>query len=180
MLPMKIEYAVPFYENTPDNTHCFQAALRMVLKYFLPDKDYAWEELEVITAKKKDGWTWPIAAMIWLSKNGFEIKDIELFDYQEFSKTGKKYLAEKFGTEVAEAQDKFTDLPQEQRFSADLLNYVHVEMRMPDIDDVRMLLDEGYLLIQYTSQLAASVLTRELLPFSRWQTTYDDHITRHS
>jgi hypothetical protein len=40
--------------------------------------------------------------------------------------------------------------------------------------------ENKYALIQYTSQLAASVLTRELLPFSRWQTTYDDHITRHS
>lgn len=144
---MKVEYPVPFYENTPDNTHCFQAALRMVLKYFLPEQEYSWEELETITVKKKDGWTWPIAAMIWLSKNGFEIKDIELFDYLEFSKEGKKYLTDKFGSEVADAQDTFTDLPQEQRFASELTSYVHVEMRIPNTDDLRTLLTEGYLLI---------------------------------
>jgi uncharacterized membrane protein YhaH (DUF805 family) len=55
--------------------------------------------------------------------------------------------------------------------------YIYVFSSLNRLDDIGV---SRWFLIQYTSQLAASVLTRELLPFSRWQTTYDDHITRHS
>ncbi len=138
---------VPFYANTEDNTHCFQAALRMILKFFQPEKDYSWEKLECITAKVQGQWTWPIAAMIWLSQNGFEVIDIELFDYNKFSLNGKEYLQEMFGLEVAETQDKHSTIEQERKLSVDLLEYVDVQMRIPDFDDLKKLIDEGHLLI---------------------------------
>ena len=50
---------VPFYTNTSDDTHCYQAGLKMILKYFIPDKDFSWEELDKFTAKVEDLWTWP-------------------------------------------------------------------------------------------------------------------------
>jgi hypothetical protein len=144
---MNAQYDVPFYANTADNTHCFQAALKMVLKFFHPHQDYSFEELEKITAKKDGGWTWPIAAMMWLSKNEFDVRDIELFDYEEFAANGKEYLREKFGDEIAEAQDKFTDLVQEQNLSKELAKYVGVKMEIPTVKDIFAFLDVGYLLI---------------------------------
>jgi hypothetical protein len=144
---MNIQYDVPFYANTADNTHCFQAALKMVLTYFSPEHNYSYEELEKMTAKKEGGWTWPIASMIWLSQNGFEVQDIELFDYEEFAEKGKEYLLEKFGNEISEAQDTFSDLEQEQKFSKELSNFVTVQMRTPTTKEIVTFLNEGYLLI---------------------------------
>lgn len=40
---------VPFYSNTPDDTHCFQAVLKMVLKYFQPEKYYSFEQLDKLS-----------------------------------------------------------------------------------------------------------------------------------
>ena len=42
---------VPFFPNTADNTHCLQAVLKMILKYFEPQKDYSFEELNILSDK---------------------------------------------------------------------------------------------------------------------------------
>ncbi len=76
---------VPLFAN-PDHTHCFQASLRMVLKYYMPDRDYTWNELDNLTGKKEGLWTWPLFAMIQLKARGFDVIDIEDFDYNKFSK----------------------------------------------------------------------------------------------
>jgi len=52
---MKTE--VPFYPNTEDNTHCLQACLKMVLKYFIQEKEYSYEDLDRVTAKVPGLWT---------------------------------------------------------------------------------------------------------------------------
>ncbi|MDB5264907.1 MAG: hypothetical protein JWN64_478 [Parcubacteria group bacterium] len=119
----------------------------MVLKFFNREKDYSWKELERITAKVEGQWTWPIAAMIWLSESGYEVVDIELFDYEKFSLEGKGYLQEMFGNEIAEAQDKHTSLEQEQKLSKKLLKYVDVRVRIPDLSDLKKFIDDGYLVI---------------------------------
>lgn len=90
---MKNAKKVPFYSNTPDDTHCYQAALKMVLKFFLPNKDYSWQELEKLTAKEEGLWTWPTQGLMSLYKMGFKIIDIEDFDIQEFIKV-RKWLIE--------------------------------------------------------------------------------------
>jgi len=43
---------IPFYPN-PDNTHCFQAVIKMILKYYFPKEEYSWKELEKLTGKKE-------------------------------------------------------------------------------------------------------------------------------
>ncbi len=42
---------IPYYKN-PDENNCYQAALKIVLKHFLPLKEFSWEELDQLTAKK--------------------------------------------------------------------------------------------------------------------------------
>ena len=101
---------VPFYSNTSDDMHCFQAVFRMVLKFFLPEKDLSWRELDKMTAKKKNLWTWPMQGLLNLKKMGFEIVQIEDFDYEKFSREGEKYLVKELGREVGEAQIKHSDI----------------------------------------------------------------------
>ena len=70
---MKINYSVPLYGNTKDDTHCFQAAIKMVMKYFWPKRSFTWKQLERMTAKIEGLWTWQYAGLIWMQDHGFEI-----------------------------------------------------------------------------------------------------------
>ena len=144
---MNTSFPVPFYPNTPDNTHCFQACLRMVLKYFQPDKDYSWKELEVISAKKEGLWTWPTAAMMWMKNRGFDVKDIEMFDYDEFVKDGEKYLRKLYGTEAGNEQIKHSDIAQEIDYAKQFLKLNAVTKEIPTKETLKELLKEKYLLM---------------------------------
>lgn len=140
-----VDYNVPFYSNTPDDTHCFQAALKMILKYFWPDKDFTWEELEKITGKKEGLWTWPMAGMLWLKNNNFDVKNIEVFDYKKFIESPAQYLIDTYGKEVGEAQIKHSDLSQEIEYAKEFLRKISTENRIPTLDDIKKLLSNGYL-----------------------------------
>jgi len=111
---------VPFYENT-DHTHCFQAVFRMILKYYWPDRDFSWEELEKITAKVDGLWTWPTAGMLWLYENGFEIHHVETFDYAKFVDKGSDYLIDLFGKKVGQEQIDHSDLAQEIEYAKQIV-----------------------------------------------------------
>lgn len=143
---MKIDKDVPFYAN-PDDTHCFQAALKMIMKYFWPDKDFSWKKLEKITAKVEGLWTWPTAGLIWLRERGFEIKNIEPFDYKKFIRFGSRYLLKKYGEEVGKAQIKHSDIEQERILAQKFIKMIDTQKSIPKLDDIKNLLSEGYLII---------------------------------
>lgn len=140
------ERKVPFFPN-PDDTHCFQASIRMVLKYFTPNQNYDWEVLDELTGKKKDLWTWPMYAMTQLKEKGFDVVSIEDFDYNRFSREGEPYIMERFGQEVGLAQIQNSDIPYEMKNAELLLKHCKFEQRLPDLQDINMLLKNGYLLI---------------------------------
>ncbi|MFZ1075180.1 MAG: hypothetical protein WAN50_02295 [Minisyncoccia bacterium] len=117
------------------------------LKYFLPEKDFSWDELERITAKPRGKWTWPVAAMLWLVENGFEIKDIETFDYGRFVQEREKYLLETYGEEVAAAQIRNSDIEQERDLSAEFIKKISYSQSMPGENDLKSLLEQGFLCI---------------------------------
>lgn len=141
-----IRFNVPFYPN-PDETHCLQSSLRSVLKYFVPEREYSWRELEEFTAKKKDMWTWPIQSMIKLKKMGFEVVDMEDFDYESFSKEGKNYLISKFGKKVGEIQAENSDLKQEMRFAMEFIKLFGNKFELPETDDIKEFIRKGYLVL---------------------------------
>ena len=141
-----LNYPVPFYENTSDNTHCFQACLKMVLKYFFPEEDYSWKYLEKISAKVPGKWTWSMAALIWLANKDIEIKNIEIFDYKKFIDKKEDYLLEFYGKEVAKKQIENSSIPQEIEFSKKFIKEADIEMKSPDISDIKALLDRGFLI----------------------------------
>lgn len=136
---------VPFYSNTPDDTHCFQAVIRMVLKYFLPDQKYSWKQLEKMTAKKKGLWTWSMQGLMNLKKIGFDVVNMEDFDYKRFSKEGGKYLIERLGKEVGKAQIKHSDISQEMRIAKKFIKVFGEKTVLPTISDIKKFLKKGYL-----------------------------------
>jgi len=138
---------VPFYANTPDDTHCYQAALRSVLKYFIPNKEYTWKELDQMTAKKEGMWTWPTQGLMNLHKLGFEVIVIESFDIEAFVKSGREYLLKEYGKKVADEQIKYSDIPQERALYKEFLKYSKYQKRCPTIEDIKRFVKKGYLVI---------------------------------
>lgn len=139
--------SVPFYANTPDDTHCFQASFRMILKYFLPERDFSWEELEKMSAKQPGLSTWPQQMLLNLHHMDFDIVMIEGFDGPAFAREGAGYLKRTFGEKVAEWQIMNSDIPAEQEIYKRLLSTnVKIEVRQPDLDEFKTFLDDGYLI----------------------------------
>lgn len=138
---------VPFFANTPDDTHCFQAAIKMVLKYFEPDNEFSWDQLDAITAKDKELWTWPMAGALWLKDHSYDVSFIEDFDYKTFSEKGEQYLLETMGEEVARAQVAHSNIDQERQYASELLRKVSIEKRIPNLQEIQKYLSDGYLVV---------------------------------
>jgi hypothetical protein len=139
---MNARRSFPFYSNTPDNFHCYQAALRMVLEYFEPNRSYTWEELDQITGHKTP-YTWPFLGLLYCQKLGLHVKTIELFDYQKFAASGYSYLVEKFGALYADTQREYSDLQEEMTNARKFIGLSDVEMRVPTDADLRSAFDAG-------------------------------------
>jgi hypothetical protein len=119
----------------------------MVLKHFIPHENYDWETLDKLTGKKKNLWTWPLYAMARLTEKGFDVVNIEDFDYVRLSKEGEPYIIERFGKEVGTEQIKNSDISYETKNAEPFLKQCHFEQRIPDLKDINKLLKNGYLLI---------------------------------
>jgi len=137
---------VPFYPNL-DETHCFQAVIKMVLKYYFPEEEYSWKELEKLTGKKEGLWTWPLYGMLRLQEKGFDIINMEDFDYRRFIRLGKSYLLERLGREAGTAQIENSDIPFEINNAKQFIKYFNGPPQIPSIDDIKKLLDINYLII---------------------------------
>lgn len=137
---------IPFFSNLPDGTHCFQAALKMVLTFFTR-KEWPFEKLDTLSGKEANLWTWPTQSLLWLLEHGFDVKMIEEFSYEDFAKKGKNYLVEKYGVEVAEAQEAHSRLPREQKLAAKLSKRLNVDYHVPEWEDLIRLFNDNYLII---------------------------------
>lgn len=138
---------IPFYSNTPDNTHCFQACLKMIIEYFWPEDVYDWDKLDEITSKVKGLWTWPMAGLIYMQERGAEVKVIETFDYNSFVEKGEDYLLEKNGKEVADIQIKNSDINGEIKFAKKFIKTIKIKKDIPEIDNLKKMLMKGYIIM---------------------------------
>ncbi|RJO60020.1 hypothetical protein C4544_06670 [candidate division WS5 bacterium] len=134
---------IPFYKN-PDNTHCYQAVIKMLTKYYWPNKNYSWTELDEFTAKQKDKWTYPTAGMLWLSELGVEVKSVENFDYDRFLKKEGDYLIELYGKEVGEECIKNTDVSEELKIVQEFKKKIKYEVRIPELDEIKSLIKDSW------------------------------------
>lgn len=137
---------VPFFGNTDDNTHCYQAVIRMMLNYYLPQEDFSWEKLDKMSAKKKDKWTWPTQMLLNLKKEGFDIIVIDPFDFKTFVQRGEPFLLELWGKEMGEAQIHNSDIEHERALFRLYEKAITAEQRAPTLNDISQLLERGYLI----------------------------------
>lgn len=140
---------IPFYPNTKDNTHCVQAALRSVLKFYFPKKNYSFTYLDRVTAHKKGLWTWNSAPLLFLARRGFQVINIENFNYKRFAQTGEQYLKKTWSKEVFETQKKFSDFQNEQRLARKLVSNknIQLEQRPATLRDLSTLFEKKYIIL---------------------------------
>lgn len=140
---------IPIYKNTKDGTHCFQACLKSVLKFYFPKKAYSFKSLDRLTGHKKGKWTWDTKALIFLSKIGFEVIYISNFDYRKFAKLGEEYLRKHWTDEVYQVQKKFSDFRNEQHLAKKLIKEKKVKLkkRPGTLKDIKTLFAQGYIIL---------------------------------
>lgn len=139
---------VPFYSNTKDNTHCFQACIKIVLKYYFPSEKYSYHQLDKITGKKKNKWTWPMTGILYLCSRGLELVHINKFNYSAFGKSSYSYLKRVWKSKTFyDAQVANSDIPYES-ITAQIYSTKRIhKQRSPNMSDLYKLLSKDYLLI---------------------------------
>ena len=138
---------IPFFPNTGDGTHCFQAAMRMALAVLMPEREFTYDELDRISSKLPGKWTWPTAAMLWMLDNGLDVELVENFDYPRFAEEGGDYLISRYGEEVGRAQIEHSDVERERTFALDFAGRASVEVRTPTMGDLKSRLVRGDVVI---------------------------------
>jgi hypothetical protein len=86
-----------------------------------------------------------MAGLLWMKEQGFDVKNIEVFDYRKFVDNPKAYLAEKYGPDVAATQIRNSNIDQEISFAKKFIESINTENREATIDDILDYLRLGYL-----------------------------------
>lgn len=150
---------VPFFANKKDDLHCYQAALRMVLKHFFPKRTYSWKTLEHMTGFARGKWTWPMRGALSLMDEGLSIRDIEQFDYSLVATDAKTYLHTVYGQKVGDEQIAHSDISSVEETAKEYIQRVNTEFRIPNAQDIKKLLEDGYLV---TCLVNSQVLKRRI------------------
>jgi hypothetical protein len=140
---------IPFYPNSKDNSHCYQAVLKMVLKYYYPKETYSFDRLNAATNHRTGLWTWNSAGLMYLATRGSEVLNIENFDYAKFGHKGATYLRSIWSNDVYKVQREHCDLKTEKSFALRLSRHPKVKLlqRRATINDIRRLVTSGYLVM---------------------------------
>jgi len=136
---------VTFYANTADDTHCVQASFRIMLKYFLPELEFTYDHLDVMSQKQSGKGTWWPPMLIELQKLGLRVKCIEGFDYKNFYETGEPYVRSIYRPEAADYYLKHSNLMEIRHIVPDFLKKVDVDARPATGEDLGALLVDGWL-----------------------------------
>lgn len=140
--------APKFISNTPDEKHCVQASVGMILGYFLPDRSFPMEKLEKITGFVEGKGAWEMEELLNYDKLGLESKVIVKSSYEEFGKRGFDYLEEILGHDVTEwVKENTGDIELEMQRSRKVAEKDLHEMRIPTDQDIASLLRDGWLVM---------------------------------
>jgi hypothetical protein len=107
-----MEKEMPYFRQN-DDVHCFQACLKMVLKHFLPKKNFTFMELDRMSCRHGDNRSWVCSAAICLNMMDLKVKLYSIFDYKKFSKRGAEYIKEFYPDNVAKNIISYSDIDSE-------------------------------------------------------------------
>lgn len=138
---------VPFYANSENNMRCAVACYRMLFDYFLHKRFPDWQELDAMAGHTDSTAAWTVTMWERMSRQGFDIRMIEPFDYRRYMDEGDAYLHEYFTPEQYEWQHKHTNITDIAPMVPSFLKQVHPETRRPTLQDIDEMLDEDRLVV---------------------------------
>lgn len=137
-------YDVPFVENPDDK--CVPSTIGMVLRYFLPKKDYTMDDFIKFTGYQPGKGTWSAESMLNMLLLGFETIWIEDFDNAAFIKDPAGYLATILDEESFKWQVANSNLKLEAERIKKYIDTGHeISHRKGTRKDIKELLDDGWL-----------------------------------
>jgi hypothetical protein len=142
---MKKTKEVPFYPNTGDGMHYVQACIRIMLKYFFPEKEYTWEELDKFTYKYEGRGTWWFPFVLKFKDMGLDVIDISNFNLKRYYEESEDYLRENNKPEVADWILEKSNLLEVKKYIPEFLEKVDFKNRTASIEELKNFVNDGWL-----------------------------------
>lgn len=146
----------PFYPNLPDESHCLEACVKMIIEAIPPFTKLDYQELDELTGKNSltVRYSWPLKLYLELSRIGYEVSVIECFDYKAFVDDPEKYLIDNYGEEVGRDQIENSDLANETFYAQKLIESKTVNLinKVPEFQDLFDTISNGSLVICNVNQ----------------------------
>lgn len=130
---------VPFYANE-EGEQCVQVVMKTMLKYFL-DKEYSLTELDEMTGRKGDKWTWTSQAVLVLHKLGLDVKFYSKEELAPFL-AGEAFIRQHYGKD-ADTILRFSDVSLLAASVKELLTTSVFEKRVLPWEEIEKAIQAG-------------------------------------
>jgi hypothetical protein len=140
--------------NGPDGKSCFLSCSQMLFRTLPGIRVPSFAELDELLHRKEGEFSWEYPLLNYFAGVGFEVRYFSTFNLHRFVEEGNPYMYEYFGPEAAENQIKNSDIDQARADTKAFLSDLHVEIipAVPQLADIRSLLQGGFYLIPYVNQ----------------------------
>jgi hypothetical protein len=133
---------IPFYENNGDGNQCMQVAMKCVLKHFL-DKEFSLDELDKLTGRKKNLWTYTPQIVSALYDIGLDVKLYSKEDLEPFLE-GEPFFRKHYGKD-ADKILQYTDVPTVVKSTQTLISKNIFKKRILSLKEILNNLNKGYI-----------------------------------
>ena len=154
---------IPFYKNDENGVQCLQVCMKSILKYLL-DKDFSLEELDSLTYRKENYWTWTHQILKPLHELGLHVTYYSKGDLQDVLR-GEEFIKEEF-KEHAQTILQHTDIEAVVRSAKEALKLNLCQKQETTLKQL-----EEYLLQKY----AVFVLVDANVLYQRNNTNFQGH-----
>lgn len=137
-----------FYPNENDDLHCLQASVRMVFET-MTGSELTLQQAEDFTGFVSGQQTWPFQTMISFADHGFDVINVEKMDNEWFARSPKEACIAEYGEDIWKHFLKVSDVEAAQKAAAMCVQNKNITMekKIPELSDIRSLLDRGFLAI---------------------------------
>jgi hypothetical protein len=148
---MTRKLVTPPFVECQDDHRCAQTIILMILKHFLPDKEWTRQEADEICYYIENLHTWDTAPIKGMVERGFEVVHFCRFDPDKYIADPKNYLYEYYDKKTADYMVEYDDVDRSVRIEKELKNVPHYRHVKRDWQwtDVEQLLDDGYLILTW-------------------------------
>jgi hypothetical protein len=148
------EIDIPYYRQTSSG-NCMQTQIKMALKYYFPEKDFSFEELDILTGRTPGKWTWTSQLLPVLLDNGLDAYYYSASSYEGIKEGGKEYILEYYGEEDGNIMIRHTNfeslyesiekLEENRKFINERLDFSEIEKEFKKGHVIILVIDRNVL-----------------------------------